>query len=250
MSTTWMTGRPLVVALPVGLALVAACLTAAPTKEAALHDTSLILRQPPLVCRVVPVGEAEQRALLEQVTGFERQPWLLTPRILRNPLRADAIKVVVENRSGRDFGIYAGDEKHPFWVNVRIEDAAGKPVLFPHAGQRGIKRLSPIIEGKPITPVMTLRPGQLVVQRASIWGYLNIDDVPGPGRYTVRVDCSYYRAPDGQDCRVEAMPLRITLTAEDIREWRALQDAFENPPGVEEEVAPQSLIPPGRAREH
>ncbi len=67
------------------------------------------------------------------------------------------------------------------------------------------------------------------MQNSMIWKYLNTHDVPRPGRYTVRVGGSYYQSPGGQYRRVEAAPLRITLTAEDIREWRRpLQESLSN----------------------
>lgn len=232
--TICMVGR----SLAMGLALTLAWLAAVRAEETATHNASPIIKPGPLVGRAVLVAPMEQwRILLRRGSPLSRRPWLLTPRILRNPLVSDALKIEVENTSGQDVSIYSarGEAVH-FWVDITVEDSAGKPVPFPHSGQSGIKRLSPLT---PITPrsTTTLKPDQVVVQKDGIWRHLNIHNVPQPGQYTIRVACSYYRSPDGQDCRVEAAPLRITLTAEDIREWRALQDALERPLWFEIEEA-------------
>ncbi len=185
----------------------------------------------PLDCRIALAGEAEQRAWLEKSSWFERWPYLLTREVLRNPLLADKLTVEVENTSGGDFGLYtsSGDPK-PFRFGVRIEDTAGQPVRFPHAGQSGIKRLGPTIgidNPDLISPIVTLKRGQVVTDPEHVWRPLNIHDVPSPGRYRVRVACFYSRVPDGQTVEVESAPLIVTVTARDIREWKALSEASD-----------------------
>lgn len=252
MSRAWKTRLFMTTAvLSTGLALVAAGFVSAPmwgslfrsaeaiAKESDLHNKAPARKQVPLDCRVELFRKAEQRAFLAPTWGFQTHPDLLTPRILRNPLFADAVRIEIENTSSHDFGIYSwsGDEPR-FWITIRIEDAAGQPVLFPHAGPSGIKRLGVA----PLkTPILALKPGQVVTQRSGIWNYLNARDLPKPGRYTVRVIGSYYRVPDGRDCQVEAEPFKVTITKRDIREWRETHEAFHSD---FEEVVPGPPPPP------
>lgn len=194
----------------------------ASTRSTILKIASPLPKRVPLDCRAVPVGKAEQRAWLAKTWGFEGHPELLPPRILRNPLFADAIQIEVENTSGRDFNVYSWG-KDPFWITVLIEDAAGRLVQPPLRASNSLKRLSPVIPG---TPLLTLKPGQVVTQRSGIWNYpYNPNFLKKPGKYTVRVVCSYYRTPDGRDCRVEAAPFVVKITKRDIREWREIHEA-------------------------
>lgn len=178
-------------------------------------------------CRASLAGEADQRANLKRHPWFLRRPEMLTPEFLRNPLLADALKIEVENTSGGDSDLYIlGQSAFPFRINIRVEDIAGRTVTFPHAGQSGIKSLGPLIgmNDPALSRVTKLRRDQVVTQTYGTWNYLNDQDMPAPGRYRVRVVCSYFRAPDGQEFEVESAPLFVSVTARDVREWRTLYD--------------------------
>lgn len=207
---------------------------AASTRESAVRDITTPRKQIPLDCRLVPAGEAQQRARLEQRLLFQDHPEWLTPRLCRNPLVADGAWVEVENTSSRDFGIYPLGGKL-FWETTRIEDAAGHPVSFERPGIRSLKRLGSALPG---TPIATLKPGQVERQAFDLLGIIGAGANVKPGRYTVRAVCWYFRAPDGADCQVESAPLTVTITEEDIREWKDLFERDWTPDGGIEEKTP------------
>lgn len=185
-----------------------------------------------VLVKVSPWAKADQRAALAETWMFQRwrmlAPILLGPWTLANPLWSDVLQVEIVNSSDKDLNVieHSARIENAFWVRVRLENAAGKPVVFPHAGQSGIKRLGPAMTlgGRlsPLNRAATLKPGQRVVCGVRIWSGLNIDDVPPPGKYMARVVCSYDRASDGRNVQIESAPVVVNLTKADVRGWRNL----------------------------
>ena len=209
---------------------------AEPSQGMVMPDITPPRKQTPLDCRIVLAGGAELRAAMEQWGLFQRRPERLTPRILQNPLLTGHVygKVEIENTSGRDFAMTANGGPL-FWVSARVEDADGRSISFDQSSAHSLKRIN---FTRPLPALKTLAPGQVESQDFDFLGACPPETDVKPGRYTVRAVCSYYRAPGGEDARVESRPVPFTITADDIREWRAFFREVDLDKG-EEEVKPE-----------
>lgn len=201
-----------------------------PGAHATAPDEGPFHEQSPIACRIVRVGNTQQRALLEQVTPFRWRPELLTPTVLQNPLIADDVEIEFENRSGSDLELFAehGVDR-PFWTQALIRDQEGETVTFTVRAS-AITSLARSSSCPPDTPTLRLKAGQVVKQRLSLWHGLIPEDDLKPGRYTVRVRCSSFLAPDGEDFHIESEPFEISITEADLREWSDLQDVIGSMP--------------------
>ena len=199
----------------------------------------------PLVCRFRLLEGAELRSRLETHPWFRKRPELLTAEALANPLVADLVKVDVENVSGGDLELCSWDGAAPLLqFDVRVEAPSGRPPAFPNAGPSGLKQLGPVlgVGDAVVGPKVSLGPGRVTVHDDRVWKYLNGLDALAlaPGRYRVTAVCSYFLPPDGREVEVMSNPLTLTVTAEDVRNWRALLNASERllPGEVEESSRP------------
>lgn len=203
----------------------------------------------PLVCRFRLLEGEELRSRLETHPWFRKRPELLTAEALANPLVADLIRVDVENVSGGDLELCSLDGAAPLlWFDVRVEAPSGRPPAFPNAGPSGIKQLGPMTrvgDNAVVGPNVPLGRGPVAVYHDRVWKYLNGRDALAlaPGRYRVTAVCSYFLPPDGRKIEVASDPLTLTITAENVRNWRALLDASERllPDEVEESSRPETL---------
>ena len=152
------------------------------------------------------------------------------------------VKVEVENTSGGDFTFRTYESSY-FLIETSVQDSAGKPLVddppieaitslarWPFSGEsQGVTKWAEIesaasLPRRPVTfpeyyPLKTMKAGQVETFSASFFrsgpDHCNIK----PGRYSMRATYLYWR-PDGTECRVESRPFPVTVTAEDIKEWK------------------------------
>jgi hypothetical protein len=204
---------------------------ASSTQGSEMTDASIVQeKQTPLDCRLVPLGRVERKAVME-CSGWlklvlQKRPALDTPHLFRNPLVVESCshllaKVEIENTSGQDFTIYPYSEQL-FWVSGAASDSAGRPAAFGTFTHLSLGRMVPLLK-ETREPAEVLKPGQVVSQPLErLFGNMDKDGPPKPGKYTVWAVCSYFRAPDAEDCKVISWPFPLTITEEDIREWKEL----------------------------
>ncbi len=194
--------------------------------EVSPDDDGAAQVRPALECRLERCDEARQRAALWRHYDFRRRPDLLTRKMSRNPLAADLWEAKIQNTSGRDFLIYAYDPAKPFATYIEMWNSTGDSVKYPVGEDSGIRRLGP---HPGLTPIVTLKPNQAVTQLKGLWNVIKIENMPKPGRYTARMVSWFFRAPDGADCNVESATVALTITEEDIREYRNVLTAPNYP---------------------
>ena len=229
-------GRAIVVSLALGLACavdgaVASGAGGSPSKESPRGEEKAVPRSPQehvrLACRVLPFTEGERMARMARGTPFERGWVKLTPRLCNNPMLAGHSygRVEIRNASGREVAVYP-DDGQEFWVTARVEDAAGRPVSFDRRERHSVARLTKLLPD-PNRNVATLKPAQVANEVLDVIGLCPPDTDVKPGKYTVRAVCHYYRVPDGVECTFESEPFSFTITAEDLGQWRAFEEAWD-----------------------
>jgi hypothetical protein len=221
----------------VGIAL-SAYVTAQPYfLEAVVSIPASSSKRSPLHCQVVLIDTAERKADLEQWRLFQNamsqlraQNWpsdylgLLSPRYYNNPLIASShfCKVQLENTSERDIAIYMRNS-YIYETGARIENSQGESVTFEHhcVGTNKWLRPQPGLRADQF-PQKTIAPGEVVTECLDLFNRITTDSTVHPGIYTIRAVCSYTRVPDAEDCEVESAPFTVTVTADHIRDWKAI----------------------------
>jgi hypothetical protein len=187
-------------------------------------------KQIPLDCRIGRIGDAERRRAMEKSEWFRSRLDRVKSRgrpgaaahMFCNPLIANMywFKVEVENTSGGDFTFLTYDDCS-FLVETSVQDSAGKPLVydtaFLSATSRG--RWAPPQMFSDCYPLKTMKAGQVETFSPSFFrsgpDYCHIK----PGKYSMRATYLYW-TPDGTERRVESQPFPVTVTAEDIKEWK------------------------------
>jgi len=200
--------------------------------EGSVSQTAPAPRTHPIVGRIAPAGPGECKAILAKRSIFELKPDRLTDHVCKNVLIADGafVKVEFKNESLEELAVIPR-EGHPFRVTTTVENASGKPVSFEQSGLRSLKRVNLV---DPRQKPVVLRPGQTEVQWISITGPGALEVAIQPGRYRIRVVGTCLRASDRAELRIEPAPFWVTITAEDLHDWRKLLNE-PDPAGVEEE---------------
>jgi len=194
--------------------------------EVSPDDDGAAQGRPALECRLERCDEARQRAALWRHYDFRRRPDLLTRKMSRNPLAADLWEAKIQNTSGRDFPIYEDGSASLFWTYIEMWNSTGERVPYPAGGYSGLRRRGP---DPGITPIATFKPGQVETELKGLWNVRTIENMPKPGRYTARMVSSYFRVPDGTICEVKSATVALTITEEDIREYRNVLTAPDYP---------------------
>jgi hypothetical protein len=213
-----------------GVWLTRSRIDAAPLKESHVSEERPSVRDLPIACRIIPVAEDERRAAMAKWDLFKSRPERLTAKMCRNPLVAGPVfaRVEFKNTSSGPFAVIPSDGRL-FRVAARIEDADGHAVSFDRPTLRSLKHIA--LSGAGQEPV-ELKPGHNETQWFEFLGVGTFNLDVKPGRYQVRAVGTCSRPVGQADWQVVSAPFWITITDDDIREWRALHD---NPPaGVEE----------------
>ena len=208
---------------------------AAPSPESAeFFDPAVTEKATPLDCRVVLLTPLQRRA------EMEKDEWLrnmlrehsvpATPHLFANPLVASSswARVEVENTSGQDFPIRAWDGRL-FQVGYRVQNAAGNPVtgwsgdITKYSNKRITVSYRPIPDWlAELYPLKNMTPGQVETDCLTLVGGPPTECHIAPGKYTIRAVCTYFWSPDLAERKIQSRPFRITVTEEDVQEWKEL----------------------------